>query len=81
LKTNETFVLAGNSILEVSLSGSGSKSIFVRYGSKSAYSEGLRVSQREFRGEDARLVYANDPLKTNDTFVFAGNYICTSKHS
>ncbi|CAJ1958657.1 unnamed protein product [Sphenostylis stenocarpa] len=72
---------SNNSILEVSLSGSGSKSIPVRYGSKGADSDGLSVSQRELRDEDARLVYINDPLKTNETFVFAGNSIRTSKYS
>ncbi|BAT92851.1 hypothetical protein VIGAN_07169900 [Vigna angularis var. angularis] len=72
---------SNNSIHEVSLSGSASKSIPVRYGSKGADSEGLSVSQRELRDEDARLVYINDPLKTNETFLFAGNSIRTSKYS
>ncbi|XP_020226661.1 phospholipid-transporting ATPase 1 isoform X1 [Cajanus cajan] len=72
---------SNNSILEVSLSRSGSKARPVRYGSKGADSEGLSMSQRELRDEDARLVYINDPGKTNETFEFGGNSIRTSKYS
>ncbi|RDX64466.1 Phospholipid-transporting ATPase 1, partial [Mucuna pruriens] len=70
-----------NSINEESLSRSGSKSKPVRYGSKGADSEGLSMSQRELRDEDARLVYINDPLKTNENFEFKGNSIRTAKYS
>ncbi|ESW20746.1 hypothetical protein PHAVU_005G011100 [Phaseolus vulgaris] len=72
---------SNNSIHEVSLSRSVSKSTPVRYGSKGADSEGLSLSQKELRDEDARLVYINDPLKTNESFVFSGNSIRTSKYS
>ncbi|TKY49818.1 Phospholipid-transporting ATPase 1 [Spatholobus suberectus] len=70
---------SNNSIHEVSLSRSGSKP--VRYGSKGADSEGLSTSQKELRDEDARLVYINDPLKTNEAFEFAGNSIRSAKYS
>lgn len=74
---------SNNSIHEVSLSSSGSiKSKPVRYGSKGgADSEGLSMSQRELRDEDARLVYINEPFKTNEAFEFAANSIRTSKYS
>ncbi|KAL2337339.1 hypothetical protein Fmac_011785 [Flemingia macrophylla] len=72
---------SNNSVHEVSLSRSGSKAVPVRYGSKGADSEGLSTSQRELRDEDARLVYINDPEKTNEKFEFAGNSVRTSKYS
>ncbi|MQM06558.1 hypothetical protein Taro_039382 [Colocasia esculenta] len=31
--------------------------------------------------EDARLIYINDPKKTNDKYEFTGNEICTSKYT
>ncbi|XP_027343914.1 phospholipid-transporting ATPase 1-like [Abrus precatorius] len=69
-----------NSFHEVTFSRSGSKP--VRYGSKGgADSEGLSMSQKELRDEDARLVYINDLEKTNQTFEFAGNSIQTGKYS
>jgi len=71
-----------NSVREMSsLNHSGSKST-VRYGSKGGGdSEGLTMSQRELRDEDARLVYINDPEKTNENFEFFGNSIRTAKYS
>ncbi|KAJ1380382.1 P-type ATPase [Sesbania bispinosa] len=69
-----------NSIKEVSFNHSGPKP--VRYGSsKGADSDGLSLSQKELRDEDARLVYINDPEKTNETIEFSGNSIRTSKYS
>ncbi|KAI3669168.1 hypothetical protein L6452_40394 [Arctium lappa] len=54
----------------------------VRYGSRGgAESEGFSMSRREINDEDARLVYVNDPLKTNERFEFAGNSIRTGKYS
>ncbi|XP_058721859.1 phospholipid-transporting ATPase 1-like [Vicia villosa] len=58
----------------------------VRYGSKGGGggggdSDGLSMSQRELRDEDARLVYINDPDKTNENFEFFGNSIRTAKYS
>ncbi|KAK7322490.1 hypothetical protein VNO77_25871 [Canavalia gladiata] len=54
----------------------------VRYGSKGGGdSEGLSRSQKELKDEDARLVYINDPDKTNEAFEFSGNSIQTAKYS
>lgn len=54
----------------------------VRHGSRSgADSEGFSMSRREINDDDARLVYVNDPLKTNETFEFSGNSIRTGKYS
>ncbi|KAK7259700.1 hypothetical protein RIF29_25313 [Crotalaria pallida] len=68
-----------SSVKEVSFSRSGSKP--VRYGSKGADSEGFSMSQKELRDEDARLVYVNNPEKTNEGFMFSGNSIRTAKYS
>ncbi|CAJ1942061.1 unnamed protein product [Sphenostylis stenocarpa] len=68
-----------NSTREVSFGHSGSKP--VRYGSKGAESEALSMSQKEISDEDARLVYVDDPDKTNDMLEFAGNSILTGKYS
>lgn len=67
-----------NSIREVGLVDLGSKP--VRYGSR-AESEALSVSQKEINEEDARLVYIDDPRKTNEKFMFARNSIRTGKYS
>ncbi|XP_061374050.1 phospholipid-transporting ATPase 1-like [Gastrolobium bilobum] len=53
----------------------------VRYGSKGADSDGLTMSQKELKDEDARLVYINNPEKTNERFEFSGNSIRTGKYS
>ncbi|KAJ8756242.1 hypothetical protein K2173_025054 [Erythroxylum novogranatense] len=53
----------------------------VRHGSKGAESEGFTSSLKEISDEDARLVYLNDPVNTNERFQFAGNGIRTSKYS
>ncbi|KAJ1411592.1 P-type ATPase [Sesbania bispinosa] len=58
---------------------SGSKP--VRYGSKGVDSEGFSMSQKEISDEDARLVYVDDPRRTNERFEFAGNSIRTGKYS
>ncbi|KAJ0102568.1 hypothetical protein Patl1_05802 [Pistacia atlantica] len=68
-----------NSIRESSLSHSGSKP--VRYGSRGADLEAFSVSQKEINEDDARLVYVNDPVKTNENFEYAGNSIQTGKYS
>ncbi|GKU91466.1 hypothetical protein SLEP1_g5336 [Rubroshorea leprosula] len=70
---------AGNSIKEVAFGDSGSRP--VRYGSRGAESEALSTSQKEINEEDARLVYINDPGKTNERYEFAGNSVRTSKYS
>lgn len=69
----------GNSIREVTFADLGSKP--VRHGSRGADSEGLSASQKEISDEDARLIYINDPVKTNEKFEFAGNSVRTSKYS
>ena len=65
-----------NSTREVSFGHTGSKP--VRHGSNS---EGLSMSQKEISDEDARLVYVDDPEKTNERLKFAGNSIRTGKYS
>ncbi|XP_026658040.1 phospholipid-transporting ATPase 1 isoform X3 [Phoenix dactylifera] len=51
-----------------------------RRGSR-ADSDRLAASQRELSDDDARLVYINDPSRTNERFEFAGNSIRTGKYS
>ena len=46
-----------------------------------ADSDGFSVSHREMSDDDARLVFVNDALKTNERFEFAGNSIRTAKYS
>ncbi|KAK9074962.1 hypothetical protein SSX86_003281 [Deinandra increscens subsp. villosa] len=41
----------------------------------------ISMSHREIDDGDARLVYVNDALKTNERFEFAGNSIRTAKYS
>ncbi|KAK4483583.1 hypothetical protein RD792_010782 [Penstemon davidsonii] len=54
----------------------------VRYGSTGgADSEGFSASYKEINDDDARLIYINDPEKTNEKFEFAGNSIRTGKYS
>ncbi|XP_042061135.1 phospholipid-transporting ATPase 1-like isoform X1 [Salvia splendens] len=69
----------GHSLMEVSFSEGGPTS--VRHGSRGAESEGFSASYKEIRDDDARLIYINDPEKTNDKFEFAGNSIRTGKYS
>ncbi|XP_009130848.1 phospholipid-transporting ATPase 1 [Brassica rapa] len=64
---------------EVTFADLGSKRI--RHGSAGADSEMLSMSQKEIRDEDARLIYINDPDRTNETFDFTGNSIKTAKYS
>lgn len=72
-------MLGANSVRGVTFGDSESKP--VRFGSRTAESEGLGLSQKEFNDEDARLIYINDPARTNERFQFAGNSIRTSKYS
>ncbi|XP_077241181.1 phospholipid-transporting ATPase 1-like [Tasmannia lanceolata] len=51
-----------------------------RYGSRGARSDGF-ASQKEISDEDARLIYINNPEKTNKKFEFTGNSIRTAKYS
>lgn len=64
---------------EVNFSEVGVKQ--VRHGSRGAESEGFSASYREINDDDARLIYINDPEKTNEKFEFAGNSIRTGKYS
>ncbi|XP_068659083.1 phospholipid-transporting ATPase 1-like isoform X1 [Aristolochia californica] len=67
---------SGNSIESLGISASNRR----RYGSRGADSEGFS-SQREISDEDARVIYINDPVRTNENFEFAGNSIRTGKYS
>ncbi|KAK3228622.1 hypothetical protein Dsin_000503 [Dipteronia sinensis] len=71
----------GNSFREVISVGDLGSSKPVRYGSHGADSEAFSASQKEINEDDARLVYVNDTIKTNETFEFAGNSIQTGKYS
>ncbi|KAK7283961.1 hypothetical protein RIF29_13711 [Crotalaria pallida] len=69
-----------NSTREVTFDHSVSKP--VRFGSKGgADSEALSMSQKEISDEDARLVYIDDPERTNERLGFAGNSVRTGKYS
>ncbi|GAB4855209.1 Alanine--tRNA ligase [Ancistrocladus abbreviatus] len=70
---------AENSVREANFGDLGSRA--TRYGSKRAESEGFGTSQKEINDEDARLIYMDDPAKTNEKFEFAGNLVRTSKYS
>ncbi|CAI0407542.1 unnamed protein product [Linum tenue] len=64
---------------EVAFSDLGSKPVL--YGSRRADSEVYCMSQKEINEEDARFVYINNPVSTNDKFEFARNSIRTAKYS
>ncbi|CAM8966974.1 unnamed protein product [Rhodiola kirilowii] len=72
---------APNSIKEINFTGDVPKPI--KYGSRSGDSEILSMSQKEIidDDDDARLIYLDDPAKTNERFEFAGNSIRTAKYS
>ncbi|PON66862.1 P-type ATPase, subfamily IV [Parasponia andersonii] len=70
---------AGNSVREVSFADRATK--HVRYGSRAADSEVFSISQKEINDEDSRLIYINDPGKTNERFEFSRNSIRTGKYS
>ncbi|KAL0397361.1 UNVERIFIED_CONTAM: Phospholipid-transporting ATPase 1, partial [Sesamum calycinum] len=69
----------GRSIREVSFGELESKP--VRHGSRGADSEGFSASYKEINDDDARLIYINDPDRTDEKFEFAGNSIRTGKYS
>jgi len=68
-----------NSTREVTFGHSESKP--VRHGSKGVDSEAFSMSQKEISDEDARLIYVDDPDRTNERFEFAGNSVRTGKYS
>ncbi|GMH13264.1 hypothetical protein Nepgr_015105 [Nepenthes gracilis] len=70
---------ASNSVREMNFGDLGSRS--VSYGSNRVESEGFGTSQKEINDEDARLIYINDPAKTNAKYEFSNNSIRTSKYS
>ncbi|KAK4384521.1 Phospholipid-transporting ATPase 1, partial [Sesamum angolense] len=70
---------SGHSVREVNFSEMSTRT--VRYGSRGADSGGVSTSYKEINDEDARLVYINDPGRTNEKFEFTGNSIRTSKYS
>ncbi|CAK7325138.1 unnamed protein product [Dovyalis caffra] len=53
----------------------------VRHGSRGGDLEMLGLSQKEIGDDDARLVYLNEPVKSNERYEFSGNSIRTSKYS
>lgn len=71
--------VSGKSVSGVSFDLSGSRP--VRHGSRGAESDGFSMSQRELSDEDARLIYINDPEKSNERYEFAGNTVRTGKYS
>ncbi|KAH0731436.1 hypothetical protein KY289_002624 [Solanum tuberosum] len=79
MSSNRSRASGGGSVREVNLGEFGSKP--VRYGSQGADSEGYGTSQKEISDEDSRVVYLNDPERTNEKFEFSGNSIRTAKYS
>ncbi|XP_038884727.1 phospholipid-transporting ATPase 1 [Benincasa hispida] len=78
-RRSQSWLQSKSSIREVSSSDFGSRP--VRHGSRGADSEALSISQKEISDEDARLIYIDDPEKTNEKFEFARNSIRTGKYS
>ncbi|KAH0728378.1 hypothetical protein KY290_002452 [Solanum tuberosum] len=79
MSSNRSRASGGGSVREVNLGEFGSKP--VRYGSQGADSEGYGTSQKEISDEDSRVVYLNDPERTNEKFEFSVNSIRTAKYS
>uniref|UniRef100_A0A6M2EWL0 Phospholipid-transporting ATPase n=1 Tax=Populus davidiana TaxID=266767 RepID=A0A6M2EWL0_9ROSI len=79
LSSNPSRASRGNSVRTGSFHDLGSRP--VRLGSRGGDSELFSASQKEISDEDARLVYLDDPAKSNERFEFAGNSIRTSKYS
>ncbi|XP_050236999.1 phospholipid-transporting ATPase 1 [Mercurialis annua] len=60
----------------------GSKPVVMRHGSSRGHDSSVfSASQKEISDEDARLIYLNDPDRTNERFEFSGNSIRTAKYS
>ncbi|KAD7478446.1 hypothetical protein R6Q59_007886 [Mikania micrantha] len=79
-RSNSSNTWRANSIKEVGgVIELGSKG--VRYGSQKGGSSSMSMSIKEIRDEDSRLVYVNDPVKSNESLEFAGNSVRTSKYS
>lgn len=77
--------IATNSVREVNFGDHhhprGTTAKHVRHGSRAGDSEAFSMSQREIDDDDARLVYVNDPVKTNERFEFARNSVRTGRYS
>ncbi|EPS74312.1 hypothetical protein M569_00437, partial [Genlisea aurea] len=72
-------VSGSRSVKEVSFNELGSKR--ERHGSEGAETEAYGTSHKDINEDEARLIYINDPEKTNEKFEFAGNYIRTAKYT
>ncbi|KAF8041085.1 hypothetical protein BT93_B3110 [Corymbia citriodora subsp. variegata] len=79
ISSHQSKTSGANSVKEVTLADLGSKQ--VRHGSRGTDSEFMSMSQKEINDEDARLVYINDPDRTNEKYEFTGNSIRTAKYS
>lgn len=79
LSSNPSRASRGNSIGAGSFRDLGSKPVML--GSRRGDSEVFSASQKEISDEDARLVYLNDPAKSNERFEFTGNSVHTAKYS
>lgn len=79
----ETENTSGNSFMQNSSSRTTfghSESKPVRHGSNSKVNfEAFSMSQKKINDEDVRLMYVDDPDKTNKRFEFSGNSIRTGK--
>ena len=78
-RRSQSSLQSKTSIREVGSSEFGSRP--VRHGSRGGDSEVFSISQKEISDEDARLIYIDDPEKTNEKFEFARNSIRTGKYS
>ncbi|CAK7325137.1 unnamed protein product [Dovyalis caffra] len=79
LSSNPSRASRGNSVRAGSFRDLGPRP--VRLGSRGGDSEMFSASQKEISDEDARLVYLNEPAKSNERFEFSGNSVRTSKYS
>lgn len=79
ISSHQSRLSGTNSVKEVILADLGSKR--VRHGSRGTDSEFMSMSQKEINDDDARLVYINDPDRTNEKHKFTGNSIRTAKYS
>ncbi|KAL4033409.1 phospholipid-transporting ATPase 1 [Cucumis melo var. makuwa] len=78
-RRSQSSLQSKSSIREVGSSEFGPRP--VRHGSRGADSEAFSISQKEISDEDARLIYIDDPEKSNEKFEFARNSIRTGKYS
>lgn len=80
ISSHQSKLSGNNSLREITFGDLGSRK--VRHGSRGGGdSEGFSLSQKEISDEDARLIYINDPARTNEKFEYARNSIRTAKYS